>query len=375
MEQNGEHVERRLIVEQFDPERPEPGGIDTCIRDLVKYCPAEISLRIVGVDVFGNKKLGQWAQYEIGGNVVEFMPVARVDHADLDRRIPHSARVAWGLRKYHPGRDSDVVQTHRVNTGAAALRLYPQAGHVQFLHHGGITDIKKGGRSFFQHAGFVYDRLESYVIKRSVDTVVFNQPGGERLQAISSTVRFSPTWFDPKVFFPPEEERGEKTRILWACRIEPQKHPELAIDVMSALPEKYSLTVAGSGGLETMMRRRAEKSTAAERIRFVGAVQKSEIGEFMRSHDLMLMTSRHEGFSRAIVEGLASGLPVVTTPGGEPNGLVREGVNGARVASDRPDLFPAAMEVAAKVSASAARESVAHLSATARVPDVLTIPD
>jgi glycosyltransferase involved in cell wall biosynthesis len=368
-------MERRLIVEQFDPERPQPGGVDTCIRDLVKYCPESISLRIVGVDVLGNKKLGEWAQYEIGGRVFEFMPVERVDHANLDRKIPHSARLALGLRKYYPGRDSDIVQTHRVNTGAVAMRLYPRAGHVQYLHHGGIEDLSKGGMSFFERAAFVYDWLESYVIKRSVDVVVFNQPGAERLQAVSDRVRFSPTWYDPMAFFPSEEEHADKSRILWACRIEPQKNPQLAIDVMSALPEKYSLTVAGSGTLDSAMRQRAEKSTAADRIRFVGAVHKSQIGEFMRRHDLMMMTSQHEGFSRSIVEGLASGLPVVTTPGGEPNGLVRNGLNGARVDADRAELFPPAMEIAAKISASAARESVAHLSAVNRVPDVLTIPD
>jgi glycosyltransferase involved in cell wall biosynthesis len=369
-------MERRLIIEQFDPERAVPGGVDTCIRGLVKYCPANISLRIIGVDVLGNKKLGEWAEYQIGGRSVEFMPVARLDHSNLNRRIPHSAWIASGLRKYRPGGDSDIVQTHRLNTGAVAMRLYPGAGHVQFLHTGGIEDMKRGGMSFFEHAGFVYNWLESYVIKRSVDVVVFNQPGVERLQeAVSRKVRFSPTWYDPSAFYPSEVERADKTRILWAGRIEPQKNPELTVDAVSALPEKYSLTVAGSGTMESVMRRRAEESAAADRIRFVGAVPGSQIGELMRDHDLMIMTSHFEGFSRSLVEGLASGLPVVTTPGGDPNGLVRDGVNGARVGADSAELFLPATEVAANVSASAASESVAHLSAVIRVPDVLTIPN
>jgi glycosyltransferase involved in cell wall biosynthesis len=114
---------------------------------------------------------------------------------------------------------------------------------------------------------------------------------------------------------------------------------------------------------------------ASDRIAFVGAVPKSEIGAVMREHDLMLMTSRFEGFSRAIVEGLASGLPVVTTPGGEPNGLIETGVNGARVEADRAELFIPAVEIAARISASAARDSVSNLSAANVVPDVLTIPN
>jgi glycosyltransferase involved in cell wall biosynthesis len=369
-------MERRLIVEQFDPERRKsggmPGGIDTCIRGLVRYCPSNIELRIAGVDALGNKRLGEWGEYDIGGRTVQFMPLARLDHANLQRRVPHSVQVALGLRKYRPAPDADVIQTHRINLGATAMRLYRRAGHVQFLHWSG-EDVA-GSESFFRRAVFAYRWLERNVLPRAVDTVVFNKAGADRLQAISAGVRFSPTWYDPAEFFPADSEAANKSRIIWACRIEPGKNPELAIDVMTALPQRYTLTIAGSGTVEPMMRQRAQVSSAASRINFVGAIPKSEIGAAMRSHDLMLMTSRAEGYSRAIVEGLASGLPVVTTASGEPNGLVQTGVNGARVEADTAELFLPAMEIAARIPASAARDSVSGLSATTVVPDVLTIP-
>jgi glycosyltransferase involved in cell wall biosynthesis len=368
-------MENRLIIEQFDPERPKPGGIDTCIRGLVRYCPPGVQLRIVGVDALGNKQLGQWNEYEIAGRTFEFMAVARLDHADLRRVVPHSVQLALGVHRYRPAPDSDVVQTHRINMGPTAMRVYPRAEHVQYIHNSGVDDLGTGSTSYFKRAVFAYRWLERNVIPRTVDTVVFSRSGAERLQQVSSCVRFSPTWYDPALFFPAEKEAVRKTRIIWACRIESAKNPELAIDVMSALPDRYRLTVAGSGTMESVMRRRAERSMASDRIAFVGAVPKSEIGAVMREHDLMLMTSRFEGFSRAIVEGLASGLPVVTTPGGEPNGLIETGVNGARVEADRAELFIPAVEIAAGISASAARDSVSNLSAANVVPDVLTIPN
>jgi glycosyltransferase involved in cell wall biosynthesis len=367
-------MERRLIVEQFDPEFPKPGGIDTCIRGLVRYCPPNIQLRIAGVDAIGNKELGAWAEYEISGRTVEFMPVARLDHSNLRKARPHSAWLALGLRKYHPAPQSDIVNTHRLNLGAVAMRLYPNASHVQYLHGSGVDDLKSGSVSLFRHASSVYRALERSVIPRTIDTVVFNKAGAERLQSISQVVRFSPNWFDPAEFFPASPESTPKSRIIWPCRIEPQKNPELAIEVMAALPARYSLTVAGKGTLETLMRRRAQASKAAERIRFVGAVPKSEIGAVMRDHDLLLMTSRFEGYPYAVVEGLASGLPVLTTSGGEPNGLVTTGLNGAKVDADIAALFVPAAEIASTISAQAAAKSVAHLNATFLVPDVLTIP-
>jgi glycosyltransferase involved in cell wall biosynthesis len=280
--------------------------------------------------------------------------------------------VAYGLRKYRPAPDVDIVQTHRIVMGAVAMHLYPRAGHVQFMHSENF--LGKGSQSVFRHAVFAHRRLERSVVSRTVDTVMFNKSGADRLQAVSPRVRFSPTWYDPAEFFPTETEAVNKSRMIWPYRIEPGKNPKLAVDVMTALPERYTLTVAGSGSMDSEMRRDAQQSPAANRISFLGAVPKSEMGAVLRSHDLMLMTSGFEGFSRAIVEGLASGLPVVTTPGGEPNGLVQTGVNGARVEADSAELFVPAVEVASRIPASAARDSVSRLSATIVVPDVLTIP-
>jgi glycosyltransferase involved in cell wall biosynthesis len=368
-------MEKRLIIEQFDPEYSKPGGIDTCIRGLVRYCPPDIQLRIAGVDAVGNKRLGEWAEYDIGGRTVEFMPVTRLDPSNLKKKRPHSAWVAIGLRKYLPAPQADIVNTHRLNLGAVAMRLYPRAGHVQYLHGSGVEDLQEGSVSFFRHAMFAYRRLEGRVIPRTVDTVVFNRMGAERLRALSPRVRFSPNWYDPEEFFPAASEPVDKSKMLWPCRIEPQKNPELAIDVISALSDRYTLTVAGSGSLEAAMRQRARDSNAANRISFVGAIPKSEMGAFMRKHDLLLTTSRFEGYPYSVVEGLASGLPVVTTPGGEPNGLVMNGVNGGRVEADDAELFIAAAETASKISAKAARDSVSLLSAATLVPSVLAIPE
>jgi glycosyltransferase involved in cell wall biosynthesis len=365
-------MERRLIVDQFDAERPIVGGVDTCIRGLVRYCPPNIQLQIAGVDAVGNKQLGKWHECNIGGRTVEFMPVARLDNFDVRGAAQRSAKVAFGLHKYRPAPEVDIVQTHRIATGAVAMRLYPHAGHVQFIHGEDFVQ-GKDSQSAFRHAVFAYRWLERNVLPRTVDTVVFNKAGADRLNAIDPRVRFSPTWYDPAEFFPAKSEAANKSRVIWACRIGQEKNPKLAIDVMSALPDRYTLTVAGSGPMESAMRQHAEESPAADRISFVGAVPKSEIGAVMRSHDLMLMTSTYEGYSRAIVEGLASGLPVVTTPGGEPNGLVQTGVNGARVEAASAELFVPAMEIASKVPASAARDSVSELSAVTVVPDVLTI--
>jgi glycosyltransferase involved in cell wall biosynthesis len=364
----------RTIIEQFDPERPKPGGIDTCIRGLIKYCPDDIALQVVGIDAIGNKRLGQWQRCSLDGREFSFMPVARLDNANLSRLIPHSVNMALGLKRYLPTLSSDQVQTHRINMGAFVLRMYPSVEHIQFLHSSGVDNLGKGSKSFFKYSVFAYRKLEQYVIPRSVDTVVFSQSGATRLSTLASSVRFSPTWYDPKEFFVPTDRASERSKILWACRIEPAKNPLLAVEVINLLPNHYTLTVAGSGTLEEQMKTAARGSIASNRIQFLGSVHKSEMGALMRAHDLLLMTSRFEGYSRSIVEALACGLPVVTTPGGEPNGLIVDGVNGARVGSEEAIDFVRAFEIASAVPTDTTVASGQALSAATIVPTLLQRP-
>lgn len=363
----------RLVIEQFDPARPKPGGIDTCIRGLVKFAPADEVIRVAGVDAIGDKPLGVWKEYEIGGRTFEFMALTRLDHANLARRIPHSVRLAQGLRKYLPKTDVDTVQTHRVNIGDVALRHFRGVPHVQFMHSSGDANLKLGSVSFFRRARGFYRFLERRVVKHSRAVVIFSRDGAERLQGFSDNVHFSPTWYDPTEFYPATSESDSKRRVLWACRIEPAKDPELALDAFARTPNEFRLTVAGSGTLERRMREHATELGLNDRVEFRGAVPKGSVGELMREHDLLLMSSRFEGFSRSIVEALGTGLPVATTPGGEPNGLVVEGSNGARAAeTENPSQLAAAIVRAATLSAADAAESVRDLSAAIIVPHLLS---
>ena len=83
------------------------------------------------------------------------------------------------------------------------------------------------------------------------------------------------------------------------------------------------------------------------------------------------MTSHYEGFPRAVVEGLASGLRVVTTQGGEPNGLVVDGKNGRRALGRSPEELAALVQSAGDIAPSDAVDSVSYLSAPRVVAEVL----
>lgn len=60
-----------------------------------------------------------------------------------------------------------------------------------------------------------------------------------------------------------------------------------------------------------------------EQVRFVGAVAPGEVGRWLQAADCFALATRREGRCNAVMEALACGLPVVTTPAGDNVQMVR----------------------------------------------------
>jgi glycosyltransferase involved in cell wall biosynthesis len=63
-------------------------------------------------------------------------------------------------------------------------------------------------------------------------------------------------------------------------------------------------------------------------VQFHGWMSREQLRQKYRDAHLLLITSRDEGMSLAMMEALASGLYVLTTPVSGSGELIREGVNG-----------------------------------------------
>jgi phenylacetate-CoA ligase len=103
------------------------------------------------------------------------------------------------------------------------------------------------------------------------------------------------------------------------------------------LPEA-TLTVAGYGSQEEPLRRRAG-SLVAHRVRFLGRVEPSAMPALYDDADIFLNSSVVDNQPLSVLEAMAAGLPVVSTPTGDIPALIRHGETGLLV----PPGEPAAM--------------------------------
>lgn len=95
--------------------------------------------------------------------------------------------------------------------------------------------------------------------------------------------------------------------------------------VARAVPEAR-FTLVGGGGQEKLLRQMASELGTAEKSRFVGRVD--DAMAYIEAMDVGVNTSASEGFSNAIIEYMAAGLPVVATDVGGNRELIEHGING-----------------------------------------------
>ena len=102
-----------------------------------------------------------------------------------------------------------------------------------------------------------------------------------------------------------------RTKLLVVSRLEPEKNIQLALRAFKeSAPPSTCLIIVGSGSEQKSLMRLAETLGIAESVFFEGAV---EAAPYYRVADLVLVTSRFEGYGLVIIEALASGVPVLST--------------------------------------------------------------
>lgn len=165
--------------------------------------------------------------------------------------------------------------------------------------------------------------LGRFLARRAARVVVVAEALRARFAALSGSPRLSaiPNGADRRDF-EPAVSRAEARAALglpaagtWAVvvgRVERAKGQDLVVEALGAGP---GAGVAFAGREDPAfgeeLRRRAAAGGIGERIRFLGEV--SDLPRKLVAFDLLIQSSRFEAFPRAVLEGMAAGLPVIAT--------------------------------------------------------------
>ncbi|MFA6147325.1 MAG: glycosyltransferase [bacterium] len=116
---------------------------------------------------------------------------------------------------------------------------------------------------------------------------------------------------------------------------------EAAARVVPAFPNVIFLLVGRDSGTMEATKARVRERGIEGAVRFAGG--RTDVPDLLRASDLFVHPSREEGFSNAILEAMAAGLPVVACDvGGNPEAVV-DGETGRLVPPRDPERFAGAM--------------------------------
>ena len=142
---------------------------------------------------------------------------------------------------------------------------------------------------------------------------------------------------------PAAETSGRPFRVVTVARLVEKKGLADAIRAIAQLSVPCEYIVVGDGPLRGSLEQLAAATGVADRIRFVGGKPAADVIGFLHSADVLLapsVTARDgdiEGMPVSIMEGMASGLPVVATNHSGIPEIVADGRSGFLVAEHDVD--------------------------------------
>lgn len=124
----------------------------------------------------------------------------------------------------------------------------------------------------------------------------------------------------------------KKYDLLFLGRLEPQKRPELFVELISRLHQQYSIDatgiICGGGSKRIQVQQKIKKLKLQKSITMAGIISPSKTKEIISQSSILILPSLFEGMPLVIIEAAASGVPTVVSnyPGADE--LVIDGKSG-----------------------------------------------
>ena len=201
---------------------------------------------------------------------------------------------------------------------------------------------------------FIQSYLPRFCAK--VDMVVSPSTGMARILRdlkIEAPITVIPNGVDTRKF---QKANGRENRsgfgfspedllLVYAGRLASEKNLPLVIRSFNAVAQAVDnvhLLIIGSGPVENMLQELAAETASANRIHFTGRVPYDELPDYLTMCDIFVTASSSEVHPLSVIEGMASGLPVLGIESPGVGDTVEDGITGF-LSTDDPMLFTAKM--------------------------------
>ena len=154
------------------------------------------------------------------------------------------------------------------------------------------------------------------------------------------------------------DTRCNPTLAIIVGRLSPVKNHELAFNALSKIKDpNIHIVVAGDGQTREKLDTLINNLQLNARVHMLG--NRTDTPQLLAASDVFVLPSKSEGFSIALLEACAAGLPIIATDVGGNREIVENGVNGILVTSEEESELKDAL---VKMSNTSLRASMGEAS-------------
>jgi glycosyltransferase involved in cell wall biosynthesis len=141
-----------------------------------------------------------------------------------------------------------------------------------------------------------------------------------------------PNGVDTDAFCPGNRRAPQEINVVCAARLIERKGQHHLLEALAKVQDScrrpVRVTLVGTGDAEPTLRDLVGRLRIGSAVTFMGYVPREHMPQVYHAADMFVLPSQQEGMSIALLEAMASGLPVIVTPTGGTDELVTKGVNG-----------------------------------------------
>lgn len=237
-----------------------------------------------------------------------------------------------------------------------------------YIHNDMAMARDKNSDMRWRHAPWLYEKVEAAIFRRVDRIFAVRQSAVDRYRItyplLAERFAFIPTCVDTGTFQPAAAEvrpvlrtsvrrelaLKQNTRILvFVGRLDTQKDPLLLLKAFGSAASGTSdlhLVVVGDGSMRRIVESAIAEGGLGGKVTLLGARSASDIARLLQGSDLFVLSSAYEGMPIAVLEALATGVPVVSTDVGEIRRVVQDGRNGYLSRARTPEALATAIHQA-----------------------------
>jgi len=346
---------KALLIEACDFEAFPVGGQLAYVKHLMATLGNRFAL--VGVCTDGTEP-GRWIEREVLGQRFYFFGIGKRNPKAAKPLVPRRLSAFIDLKRHEHGIMSLGVRSAYLHAPETLLAVRGwKLDHICYHFHGVENPLSmpryRFGRLFsgiLEKELFlaIRDRVERVLVsadKKSIDVL---RKRGEGLLDGTQISQF-PTRVDTRVFLPDHNLRShspvglDKRPVFVTCgRVNRVKGWDFLIEAFKHISDKIpaaQLYFVGDGEDASKLINMADTFGLKRSVHVTGFQDPKSVAAYLNASDVFVMGSLREGWSVAMLEALACGLPIVTTNVSGAEELIVTGKNGFIVNDRTPAIF------------------------------------